>query len=171
MNSSPSEEQCDHCSAALSTQRVELERRVDYISKVEDLDTGEDGETEVVPGSAESVRSYCATDCWRAQEAEVIAELSLRYPYPDDSLITRCSRCGAMLVRLKPHVSYSILEGSVCEQPWLTTFEVHRAQYLAHLCPECEPPAARWAAAEGEESPISDQVEVAQPVVEEGTTR
>lgn len=171
MNSSRSEEQCDHCSAALSTQRVELERRVDYISKVDDPDTGENGETEVVAGSAELVRSYCHIGCWRAREGEVIAELRLRYPYPDDSLVSRCSRCGSMLVRLKPHVSYSILEGSICEQPWLTTVDVHHCQYLAHLCPECEPPTARWAAAEGEELPISDQLEVAPPVVKEGTTR
>ena len=151
--------QCDHCAQTLGERYTALERRIDQVRML-DADDVEDGAPNwepqgesgwgdldaddaliegIEPLDAAEVASYCGEACWSAAEADWIERLGLKHPYPDEGVLAPCSRCGQMIDRTEPHVSYSVVDNAFfTDADGNACMTVHGSTCLAVLCHRCE---------------------------------
>lgn len=150
---------CDHCEQVLGLRYTAIERRIDQVRMLSeddfedgapnwdpdvdddwlDEDEGPDLIEGIEPLDAEEVASYCDRMCWAAAEAGWIERLQLQDPYPEEGVMVPCSRCGAMIDRTRPHVSYNVTDGEfITDADGYERLMIHEATCLAILCNTCE---------------------------------
>lgn len=77
---------CDQCEATLGKSVLDLERHIEYVTDVGDLENGIPQTVKVVNYSGESFKTFCNHHCWQQNEQKTIAALRLRSVYPDDAV-------------------------------------------------------------------------------------
>jgi NAD-dependent dihydropyrimidine dehydrogenase PreA subunit len=126
-------DQCSHCQAILSEQRVLLDRRIEVMTF-----SGETPST-IVLGCDDS-HVFCSQECWQQHQLTIIEQLKLIQTFPLFSVISDCCRCGVPVDRRKAYVMYALMEGALKTKPWLKTFTVQSDVEFAVLCQQCEFP-------------------------------
>lgn len=149
---------CDHCGKQTHARYIAIERRIDQIRMLSEdsfadgepdwdaavgADWSEDEDADLIEGveplDAEEVACYCDQRCWSAAEADWIARLDLRDPYPEEGVMILCSRCSSPIDRTQAHVSYNVIDNEfVTNAAGEESLAVHDATCLAVLCNQCE---------------------------------
>lgn len=132
-------EKCDHCGRKIENPYYALSRSTEVLHI---MCAHPDVIDEIETLSSECVAIYCDETCWKASEVGWKIRLRLLFPYPDldDGLFINCSRCGALIDRSMPHVTYSVSDEILFESDGEFDAEVRTELfiYLAMFCTHCE---------------------------------
>ena len=142
---------CSVCEQPLEPRYLILDRRVERVPKNA---SGKPLKALIVI-SSDSVFLYCRRECWNAHEVIVAEMLQARNTYPSSNVLTECCRCGAVVDRTNPYVSYPIVELVEEDTKPVPTGHVMDDTEFVVLCNECDDPAKPFQ----EEAEVSESAE------------